>query len=350
MAITAATAIAAAAPAVFGAIGNLLGRGSRKKGEKLAQDAFDEIDALGLPPNEAIPLMLEKFKSAGIYTPELEQEINQQVSKVSQITEDSSLKDAQMSALESLSKSGRTGLTAQDRANYNKMRQDVQRDAEAKRQQIIQNMQARGQAGGGAELAASLLSSQAAADQQSASGDEMAGAASERALQAMAQAGQLGGSIRGQDLAFNKTTAEAADEMERFNVQNAINRQMRNVGSKNQGQQLNLAQQQAIMDANTQMANRETQRQSDARRQYYGDVAGRAQARAQAQLNQANIQTGKAASTANMMSGIGSGVGAAAGAIANKQAAPAATSMTQLAKPKEETPDEYYMREGYKVK
>lgn len=260
MAIGTSAAIAMAAPVVGGILGKVFSGGARKKAEALAKEAYAEIDKLGLPPDEAMPLLLEKFKSAGMYTPELEQEINQEVSKVAQITEDPRLKDAQMRALESLQQSGRTGLNATDRAAYNKLRQESQRDTEARRQGIIQNMQARGQAGSGGELAAQLLSAQAGADQQSAAGDELAGAAAQRALQAMAQSGQLGGQVRGQDLDFNKTIAEAQDEMERFNIQNAVNRQQRNIGSKNQAQASNLANEQAIMNANAQQANQEQAR------------------------------------------------------------------------------------------
>lgn len=325
--------IAGGANILGGVLGKIFGGGARKKAEKLANEAYEEINALGLPPNEAMPLILEKFKSAGMYTPELEQEIRQEVSKTSQIKEDPRLKDAQMRALESLSQSGRTGLTPADRAAYNKMRQDAQRDAEAKRQQIVQNMQARGQSGGGAELAAQLLSSQAAADQQSAAGDELAGAASQRALQALQASGQLGGDIRSKDLSYNEMVAKAADEMERFNIQNAINRQQRNVGSKNEAQEANLRNQQAIMNANAQLANQEAVRQSQARQNYYNQLAERAKARSGAKLGQANIQTGKAADTANMWSGIGSGVAATTGAIANYAGGPAAAASPATVKP-----------------
>lgn len=318
MAIGIASGIAAAAPAIGGVLGRMFSAGARRKAEKLANEAYAEIEAMGLPPNEAMPLLLEKFKSAGMYSPELEQEINQEVSKVSQIKEDPSLKDAQMRALESLTKSGRTGLTAQDRLAYNKLRQETQRDSEAKRQQIIQNMQARGQSGGGAELAASLMSAQAAADQQSMGGDQLAAGAAERALMALSQAGQLGGQVRGQDLDYNRTVSAAEDEMNRFNIQNAVNRQQRNVGSKNSAQAANLQNEQQIMNANAQMANQEQARQSQERQNYYAQLAQRAQSRANARLGQANIQSGKAADTANMFQGIGSGVGAAAGAVANQ--------------------------------
>lgn len=328
-----------------GLAGKFFGRGAKKEAERLAQEAYAEIEQLGLPPNEAAPLILEKFKSAGIYSPEMEQEIKMTESKLAKVQEDPRLRDAQMSALETLQRSGRTGLTAEDRASYNKLRAEAQRDAEAKRQQIVQNMQARGQAGGNAELVASLMASQAGADAQSEAGDRIAADASRRALESIAQAGQLGGSVRGQDLDYNTQIAQAADEMERFNIQNAINRQQRNVGARNTAQMSNLEREQAIMDANTQMANRETARQSDARRDYYSDLAGRAQARANAKLGQANLKAGKAAETAQMWQNIGSGAGAAASAYYQNQQKP--KSMQDLAK-KEETPDEYYMREGWK--
>jgi hypothetical protein len=340
-AATSAMIAAAAAPAVAGVLGRMMSSGDRKEAERLANEAYAEIEALGLPPDQSTELMLEKFKSAGLYTPELEQEIRQTVSKTSEIKEDPRLKDAQMKALEMMQQTGRTGLNATDRAALNQIRQEVQRDAEAKRQQIMQSMQARGQAGGGAELAASLLSAQAGADQQSEAGDRIAAQAQERALQAMMQSGQLGGQVRGQDLDYNRTVAEAADEMERFNIQNAVNRQQRNVGARNQGQQMNLQQQQEIMNANTAMSNAEKQRQAQAARQYYNDLAARAQSRAQARLGQANLKAGNAADTAKMVQGIGSGVGAAAGAYANR--VPQANPLTKTAAGAD------YMSNNYKI-
>jgi len=51
--------------------------------------------------------------------------------------------------LQFLQQSGR-GITPQDRLKFNEMRDQVQRDAEAKRQQIIQNFRQRGMGGSGA--------------------------------------------------------------------------------------------------------------------------------------------------------------------------------------------------------
>lgn len=309
-------AIAGLAPAVGGVLGKLFGSKDKKKAQEAAQQAYDLINQVGAPPELQKQILLDTFKSAGLYSPQLEQEINQTVSKVSQIQEDPRLKDAQMQALGSLQKSGRTGLTATDRAALNQVRQENARDTEAKRQQIIQNMQARGQGGSGAELAAQLQAAQGGADSASASGDRIAAMAQENALGAISKAGTLGGQIRSQDLDVNKLKASAEDEMNRFNIQNAINRQQRNVGSTNQASQENLANQQAILNANTQQQNQELLRQKAASQQDWQNQMAAAQARAQARLGQSNIYAGKAADTAATFQGVGSGLGAAAGANA----------------------------------
>lgn len=349
MALGTAAAIAAAAPAVGGMLGGLFSRGDKKKAQEAAQKAIDIINSLGAPPDLSKQIMLEQFKSAGLYDPKLEEAIDQTVSQMAQLKESPEARDAQMAALGSLQQSGRTGLTATDREALNQERLQNARDVEGKMGQIRQEAQQRGQGGGSSELAASLLASQAGADRASAAGDRTASIASQNALNAMGQSGQLAGNIRTQDFDVNKTKAAAADEMNRFNVQNAINRQMRNVGSANAAQQGNLASNQAIMNANTAQGNQELQRQSEASRQYWSDTNALAAQKAGAQQAAANIYNKKAADTAQGAQNVGSGVGAAAGAFANlKKTITPADTMAAHAVPAPETPDEYYMRTGYK--
>lgn len=312
--------IGAAAPIIGSALGNLFGAGDREEAERLMNEAMQEIDRVGAPPDLSKEILLEKFTQAGLYTPELESAIDAGVSKVAQIQEDPELRKSQMGALDILQQRGKGGLTPEDRAALNQVRGEVQRDSEAKRQQIMQNMQARGLGGSGAELIAQLQGAQAGTDRASEEGDRLAAMSSQNALQALMQGSNLAGSVRGQDFDVNQARAAAEDEINRFNVQNAIARQSRNVGSQNQAQMQNLSEKQRIADANNQMANAERYRQAEAQRQQWLDKMSQAQAKAGAKQSQASNLQGQAAQTAQMGQSIGAGIGAGAGAYANYQA------------------------------
>lgn len=323
MAVATGTALMAGAsalgPVLGGVIGNMASKGDRERAMAAIAEAQSIIDSVPEAPDlSKIQIVYDQFKRAGVLTPEIETALNLQASKVSQIQEDKSLREAQISALEGIKERGKVGLTPEERAELNKVRKDVQRDVEAKRQQILQNLAARGQAGSGQELASQMLAAQSGAERASEEGDRISAIASQRALQALSQAGQLGGQIRGQDFDVERTRASAEDEIARFNMANAVARQQRNVDRSGRAQELNLAALQRAQDTNTQMINQEKLRQVEAKRQFWQDQLARASARA-------NVRTGSVAPafqqeaqrTSQMWSGIGSGVGAGAGALGN---------------------------------
>lgn len=289
---------AAAIPVVAGIIGNMMASGDRGAASNAYNQAVSELLAIGMPPDLAREVVMQQFQSAGVLTPELEQEIKLNESKLSQVQEDPATRNAQMQALQLLQQSGR-GISPQDRLKFNEMRDQVQRDAEAKRQQIIQNFRQRGMGGSGAELASQLMQGQASANQASLEGDRIAAASAQNALDSIARAGTLGGQIRGQDFDVASTKARAEDELNRFNTQNQINRQTRNVSSTNQARQTNLTNAQDILNKNTNLANAERQRQNEARRTYWQDQMTRSQARAGAYNQQGNTATNNANRTAN---------------------------------------------------
>lgn len=289
---------AAAIPVVTGIIGNMMASGDRGAASNAYNQAVSELLAIGMPPDLSREVVMQQFQSAGVLTPELEQEIKLNESKLSQVQEDPATRNAQMQALQLLQQSGR-GISPQDRLKFNEMRDQVQRDAEAKRQQIIQNFRQRGMGGSGAELASQLMQGQASANQASLEGDRIAAASAQNALDSIARAGTLGGQIRGQDFDVAATKARAEDELNRFNTQNQINRQSRNVSSTNQARQTNLANAQDILNKNTNLSNAERQRQNEARRTYWQDQMTRSQARAGAYNQQGNTATNNANRTAN---------------------------------------------------
>jgi len=308
---------AAAIPVVAGIIGNMMSSGDRGAASNAYNQAVSELLAIGMPPDLSREVVMQQFQSAGVLTPELEQEIKLNESKLSQVQEDPATRNAQMQALQLLQQSGR-GISPQDRLKFNEMRDQVQRDAEAKRQQIIQNFRQRGMGGSGAELASQLMQGQASANQASLEGDRIAAASAQNALDAIARAGTLGGQIRSQDFDVAATKARAEDELNRFNTQNQINRQSRNVSSTNQARQYNLGSAQDIMNKNTALNNAERLRQNEARRTFWQDQMNRAQVRAGGYNQQGSQADARANRTANQWVQGGTAVAGAINAYNSK--------------------------------
>jgi len=296
-----------------GIVGGFLGANAAKMDRRHQKDMMKsmlaEYDKLGYPPDYSKALVLQEFQRQGIYTPEMEQEIQVAESEMGKLTEDTSLRDAQKSALVSMQQRAKVGLSAEDRAALNEVRQSVQRDAEAKRQQVLQQMAAQGMGGSGASLIAQLQAGQGAAEQAAQGSDSIMAQAQQRALQALGQSSDMASQVRSQDFGVNQAKASALDERNQFLARNSIERQRQNVGALNTAQQSNLAEQQRIADANIAMQNKEKQRQVDAQRQTYQDkmafVAGKTNQQGALANYYGNTANAKAQAQVNMGKGIG---------------------------------------------
>lgn len=311
---------AVAAPVIGGLMGSMSASAGRKQAAAASAAAYAELMKMGLPPDLSKELILKQFQSEGILTPELEQEINLQSSQVGQIQEDPSLRAAQLESLQTLGGVSRGGLQAGDRAAYNELRAATQRDSEAKRQQILQQMQAQGMGSSGANLMTQLQSAQSAEDTQSAGADRMAAQASQNALQALNQRAQLAGSVRGQDMSAAEMKARAIDDRNRFLYENSASRQRSNLGALNQAQQANLANKQRLSEMNIGQSNQEQLRQNQAKRDYWQDQLGLAQAKASALVGRGQQAQQAGQAQANMYAGLGSAVGQGFGAYGASQA------------------------------
>lgn len=334
MAMTAFAVASVAAPVIGGIMGGFAASKDRAQQKKMIKRALQELEKVGVPPDLSGPLLLKEFERAGIYTPELEEDLSSEVqeSTVAQIKEKPELREAQMQALNSLQQRAKVGLSAEDRAALNQVRSEVQRDSEAKRQQIMQTMQSRGQGGGGADLMAQLQSAQGAADQAAAGSDTLMAQAQARALDALGQSGRMATDVRGQEFGIEETKARAIDERNRFLNENSIARQRQNVGTLNEAQRLNLAEQQRISTANTQLANAEMERQNQAKRDLYQDKLDLAKAKGAAHVAQAAAAGQRADATASRYAGIGSAIGSGVASYGSMQNANNNSALDRQAK------------------
>ena len=294
---------------VGGFLGGNAAKMDRSHQKDAAKQALQYYKDIGYPPDYAKELVLQEFQRAGIYTPELEKEIAVAESEVGKIKEDTSLRDAQKSALASLQNRAKVGLSAEDRASLNQVRAETQRDAQAKQAQILQQMQSRGMGGSGAELIAQLQAGQGATDRAAGGSDTIMAQAQQRALQALGQSADLASGVRSQDFGVASAKAGALDERNKFLAQNSIARQRQNVGELNAAQQSNLAQQQKTNDANVAMANEEKRRQAEAQHAQYADKLAWAGGAAGQSQNLSKYYGDTANAKAQQQKDIGSGIG-----------------------------------------
>lgn len=164
------------------------------------------------------------------------------------IQDDPATRAAQMQALQQISQvASQGGMTATDKAQLNDIEDQSNANEQGNRQAVLQSMMARGAGGSGLDLAAQLSNEQGSANQASRQGLNVASMAQQRALQAMSQMGQLGGSVRGQDFNQAAAKAQAADAINQFNsnqsmrAQEARTAQGNNIANVSLGQAAQIA-------------------------------------------------------------------------------------------------------------
>lgn len=299
---------AIAAPAVGGIVGNLMGRSDRKRAQAAIQAALAQFAGLNIPDTEKMKLALESPEVQGILAPYMQQAEQLQQSAMEQVQTDPRLRQAQMQALETLSKMGEQGLTAEDRAALNQARRQVAGDAQSQQNAILQSMAQRGAGGSGLELASRLAAQQQSADTSSQEADRIMAMAQRRMLEGVSSAGALGGQIRGQDYGEQTDLARARDAIAQFNAQQRAGVQAANIGQLNEAQMRNLMEKQRISEAGVQTRNMQQQYNKNLQQQDFQNRMSLAQAKANAQLGAAGNYQQQAQQTAGMWSGVGSGL------------------------------------------
>lgn len=302
-------------------LGGILGGNAASMDRSHAQDAMKQAaavyDKIGLPPDTSKALILQQLHQVGMYTPQLEQDLNNTFaqSAVGNLQEDPNLRKAQTDALTSMQQRAKVGLSAEDRAALNQVRSQTQQDANANRQAVLQQMQSRGIGGSGASLVAQLQSGQDAQNLASSQSNSLMGQAQSKALQALGQSSDMASQLRGQDFSNNQVKTNAVDERNRFLANNSIARQQANVQSLNTAQHSNLQNQQNISNDNAQIANTEAQRQAQAQQDQYSQKLAYASGASNQLSNLGKFQMGLGNTKAQQQQDIGAGAGGVADAV-----------------------------------
>lgn len=275
----------------------------------LIDEAIAAIQGVKLPTNLTDPIYFQQLQNAGQLTPELEQAMLSGPSAESQVKANPELVKAQTQALNALKNVSQTGVNSADRARLNQIQQQIHTQNEGQRQQIMQNFAQRGLSGSGNELLAQLTNSQNAANQANQEGLGVSANAQQNALSALGQYGGLAGQMNQQQFGQNSQTAQAADLMNRFNVQNQLGQQTRNVQNKNVANQFNLQNKQNLMNQNTGNYNQGLLMQREGAQTQFQDAMQKAGALSGAQRWGSGQYGDIGNQVANQWTNIGKGVG-----------------------------------------
>jgi hypothetical protein len=202
--ISAGSAFGPWGSAIGGIAGGLFGLASDEGAdqEELYREYLNKLEAIGLPS-------LEELISAGTIGGTAYEDI----------ATDPATRQATMEAINALLAEGKAGgqsieSKAATEGALNQARQAERMQTAA----IMDEMARRGQAGGGAELAQRMMASQNAMSEARKTGLQSAADARTRALQSLAQAGNLGSTVRGQDWQEESAKAAARDALNQWNA------------------------------------------------------------------------------------------------------------------------------------
>lgn len=309
--------------AIAGLAGAAASQGAANKAANTArrgQAAFDELKQY-LPAIEAGELSFEELVSAGVLSPEAEEIALQQDSEMKGISLDPELRKAQLAALrdmQGIADAG--GMDLRSKASLAEVEALTGQRERGAREAIMSNANQRGISGSGLELAATLQSQQSAADRMALEGTKAAADASQRRMEAIAQAAGMGGQIRGQDFDEQSKIATAQDAINRFNAANTQEVQARNVANRNNAAATNLTEKQRIADQNVGMRNSAQQYNKELSQRDFDNRMKIAQGYSGQAGNVANAQLSGGQATANTLGGLGQTIaGVGASMYANKK-------------------------------
>lgn len=262
----------------MGLFSKLFGGSGSDKADKLRQQAIDAFNAIQTPELKDLQIQLDHYVSTGRLTPEQAEAELLQSNAFNDIVTDPALASAQKQALVALQEIGtQGGLTATDKARLQDITNEQNQVARGRNEAILQAARQRGMGGSDITTVNQLLNEQAAADRASQRGTDVAAQAEARALQALIQAGQTAGQIRGQEYGEQANKAQAENAIDLFNKQTLNQTNLYNVDAANRAQAANLANEQAIANANVGMTNAERQANINAVQQRFANEMAKAQ-------------------------------------------------------------------------
>ena len=309
------TPVGVAIGAVVGfAAGMLSGDDNSEQAAANMQKALATLDAVGIPPDLAKPLLLQHLQQAGKLSPVYEAALTSDNFTPAQIQENPQTRTDLTSGLANLKAESQGGLNPEQLAAAHELFNKVNANTQAQMKGALQSQEMQGKAGSGDTLAAQLNAQQQGA-QNLTEGAGNIGAANFKAQQQALQDYISGtGNLRSQDLSKLTSNAQLQQQADMWKANNASSRQARNVASTNTANAANWNQDNAQNMYNTTLDNNELARQRAAQQQEWEDKMQLAAARANAYTGQAGFDMQQAQNSNQAWNNVTQGVTGAAGA------------------------------------
>jgi len=223
-------------------------------GDAEAQRSLEQIQNIPLPIlKEMHP---ELYKQVVSMNPELESAVTLGPSASEGITLDPKYQQAQMDALNSLMDiTTNDGRDARFQADAQRLQNDVNTNLKGNSDAITQNMAMRGMSGGMSEMVNRQINAQQGANRQAQMEMDLNAQASDRALAALMNQGNMAGQMESNDFNQQMSKANNQDAISKFNTQNQQQVMSNNVANKNNAQQFNAQNQQDIANSNADLRN-----------------------------------------------------------------------------------------------
>lgn len=185
------------------AIGGSKANAHREAGARMLQQLMEEYGLMDMPNFDEFRDRVNALAAEGIIDPYTELSIMQKDSEGRARVGDPAYLDAQKATIDYFNEVvSQEGMTAQDKAAYFEIADQIEQTVRSSEQAVLANMQQRGVAGGGAELAAKLQASQSAGVRASRAGVDLLALNEKRRDAANAARGEFGMQARNQ--AFNE--------------------------------------------------------------------------------------------------------------------------------------------------
>jgi hypothetical protein len=243
--------------------------------------ASEALAKVGVPAEEALQVSYQRLQAGGQITPETAAFVEMGPSELSKIQEDPRLKQVRLDALARMQEQATRGITPEIEAAIRQQEAGRAQELQSATRSILEQQAQRGMSRSGGALLAQLNAAQQQANRASLDADRMNAMMFQNQNQAISKAEQLAGGMMREDFERESTKARAQDEISRLNNSLSLQARQSAASIRNQAQQANLQREQAVMDQNTALANKEV----DNKRQNVLDTYDRQMRQAQAQAD-----------------------------------------------------------------
>lgn len=262
---------AIAAPVVGGILQYSEAQKARAAAEAQQRKVEEALAKVQDPNFDMSQFTPEEYQLVGKYAPQMLPMVEERAPQLAQLSGAGQQgQSAMLGALQRLYSIGQGGPDIQSQAMNAQAMQQAAIQNQGQQASILDSLQRRGGgAGSGLGLAAALSAQQGAGQQASQAGTQQALAGYQNKLQALMQAGQMGGQAQQMDMSQQQNNANTINafnqRMAGMQNQNA----MYNTGNLNDAQRTNLGAQQNTADQNVAMRNNAVAQKNQLAQQQY---------------------------------------------------------------------------------